>query len=397
MFIQLFIAIIFAVSLSVSGHYYVFERVLEPLVGYSDFVWITIFSLLCVFSFLGFVIIRILPHFYRKFIEFFMFMWMGGLFIFLVMCVLTIPAQIIFYLGNIPEKYLSLFIMFGSLFLIIYSMFQALRQPRIFPVTVPLPHCVPSSVENLCVVVLSDIHVSGLIGKRRMARLAEKVNALEADFIFLTGDLMDGSLRQLKREIQPLQNLKAKVDIIYITGNHEYYSGPLAWKNHFEKEFRWTVLSNTSKVIKVNDLTMNIIGIEDKHWLSHERLSRKNDMRFVKGVDHLDQMRSLEESAPPLETCVNILLAHQPKDAKYLHHFPWINLQISGHTHGGQIWPLKYLVYRDQKYNAGLYRMEKNQFIYVNQGTGFWGPPMRLGTRGEITCMKFQIESSAGG
>lgn len=217
-----------------------------------------------------------------------------------------------------------------------------------------------------------------------MTKLAQQVNNLQPDIIFIAGDLMDGSLKQLQKEIEPLSKLKAKYGIIYITGNHEYYSGPQNWKQHFAEKFRWRVISNSSHTIKINDLKINILGIEDKHWLSYEKIPRKQDRRLLTAVHHLEHHGAEKESS------LNILLAHQPKDAKFLALYPFIDLQISGHTHGGQIWPLKYLVKKDQKFVKGLYQINEHQQIYINQGTGFWGPPMRLGTKCEITLMTFE-------
>ena len=395
MIIKFIFAIIFSLFITVFGHYFIYTIIFKPLFIHSSPVFLTTFIGFCALTFLGFLLVRILPHFLRKAIEFVMFTWMGAMFILFLLCAVSFPIQIYFYSQNLPQKPLSLAILFVGVFLILYSIFQALRQPSIIQTSVPLPSTLPESVENLEIVVLSDIHVSGLIGSRKMKKLVQRVNAIKPDFIFMTGDLMDGSLRQLKKEIDPLRHLKAKQKIIYITGNHEYYSGPLSWKNHFDKVFGWHVLCNSSTTLEVEDLTLNILGVEDKHWLHYEKISRKQDQRLNTSVEHLRRTRESQETPVPYENCLNIFLAHQPKDAKYLKSYPWINLQISGHTHGGQIWPIKYLVLKDQKYNKGLYQIRPNQCIYVNQGTGFWGPPMRLGTQCEITLMRFKRQPSA--
>lgn len=376
--------------LCVFEHYIIYNGIFEPLFGDKNHILSTFFIFISLITFLGFFLIPILPQFIRRIPETILFTWIGALFILFLLCLFAIPIEIYFSQMAYPQKTLSFYLLIVGITMILYALFQALRKPSIVSTTVPLPSSIPPQIENLSVVVLSDIHVSGLIGRRKMTSLAQRVNKLEPDFIFITGDLMDGSLKNLIKEIEPLKNLKAKKDIIYITGNHEYYSGPLEWKNHFGNYFNWHVLSNSSKTIDVDGVTINILGIEDKHWLHYEKIPRKQDQRLNTSVEHLRQeLRSLDKS-PQLENCLNILLAHQPKDAKYLRSYPWINLQISGHTHGGQIWPLKFLVIKDQKYNVGLYKIRHNQYIYVNQGTGFWGPPMRLGTRCEITHMKFK-------
>lgn len=396
MIIRMLLSVIAALTVTISGYYYIYQTIFLPLIGNKSPTFLIIYLLLCSLTFFGFLLIRILPHFLRKIVELIMFTWMGCSFIFFILCLITSPLQIYFAHTQNTHTHFSIYLFFIGIIVIVYSMFQALRKPSIVKTVISLPKTIPKEIDALTAVVLSDVHVSGLIGRRKMRQLVERVNALNPDFIFLTGDLMDGSLKQLHKEIDPLKNLRAKKEIIYITGNHEYYSGPIAWKEHFQNNFNWHILSNTAKIINANGVTLNILGIEDKHWLSYEKISRKQDQRLNASVEDLRQQRlhletsQAAENCPPLENCLNILLAHQPKDAKNLKTHPWINLQISGHTHGGQIWPLKYLVIKDQKYNAGLYKVAHNQYIYVNQGTGFWGPPMRLGTRGEISLLSFK-------
>lgn len=392
MVIQLIFAICLAFIVTVSGHYYIYHRIFYPIL-YPDYINIGYFCVLLLWglSFFGFALLRVLPQGIRKFFEIIMFTWLGSSFVFLLICVATLPFDLYFGYFHFPKKDLSLFILLVSSVTILYALFQALRRPAIISVSIPVNSSLPSGIEDVSIVVISDIHVSGLIGKRKMLDLTKRINGLNPDLICITGDLMDGSLNQLKNEIEPLKHLNAKHGVFYVTGNHEYYSGPLTWKDHFENYFNWTILSNESKVLNINEVTLNFLGIEDKHWLSYEKIPRKHDRRLEKAVEHLffEYQNQLKEKIN-LENSLNILLAHQPKDAKYLKKFPWINLQISGHTHGGQLWPLHYLVKKDQKYNVGLYKIRKNQYIYVNQGTGFWGPPMRLGSRAEITFMKFK-------
>lgn len=390
MLFRLFIAILASFIIIMTGHYYVYERILGPLTNYDSSIFLKIFLLLCGLNFFGFLLIRIFPHPVRKLIEVVMFTWMGSVFILLLICIMTIPVQIYFSYFNYSQTSLSVSIFMTGIIIISYALYQALRKPAVIQCQVLVPQSIPKEVENLTVAVISDIHISGLIGRKQMEVVVDLVNKENPDLIFVTGDLMDGSLKQLQKEIEPLKNLKAHKGILYITGNHEYYSGPLVWKNYFEQEFKWKVLSNSSQILNINNVTLNILGVEDRHWLSYEKIPRTQDERFKVSVDHLTDQRLLSSNNPPLENCLNIILAHQPKDTKYLKLFPWIHLQVSGHTHGGQIWPLHYLVKKDQKYVAGLHQVQENQFIYVNQGTGFWGPPMRLGSQREITVLKFK-------
>lgn len=383
MFLKMLFSITIALSVTLLGHYYLYLRIIDPIFGKNQF-WITTFTGLWAMTFFGFLILRIVPQFVRKIFETIMFVWMGTAFIFTIVCLLTSPLNLLLTYFNYNSIYLSYVVIFIGSSLTIYSIFQALKKPTIIRTEIPIKSSLPSNINNLNFVVLSDIHVSGLIGRKRMQQLAAQVNSLNPDVIFITGDLMDGSVNQLKKEIAPLEQLIAKYGIFYITGNHEYYSGPTNWKKHFSEKFKWKVISNSSCSISIDNLKINIIGIEDRHWLSYEKIPRKLDKRLQQAVTHLEQKGFATDSA------LNILLAHQPKDARLLSQYPFIDIQLSGHTHGGQIWPLKYIVKKDQKFVRGLYQINTQQQIYVNQGTGFWGPPMRLGTECEISLLNFK-------
>ncbi|KAB8031994.1 metallophosphoesterase [Fluviispira multicolorata] len=387
MLLKLIFAILLAFTVTASGHYYLFIRLISPLFGVNPFL-ITLFTSLWAVTFFGFLILRIVPHFLRRIFEVFMFLWMGIAFLFLIVCLLTSPINLFLNIMGYSQIYLCYSVIICGFLLTIYSMYKALKAPQVIEAKIPIYKNLPDNLKNLRVIVISDIHVSGLIGRKRMIKLTKKINSLAPDVIFITGDLMDGSVRQLKREVAPLADLRSKHGVIYITGNHEYYSGPKSWKQHLSERFHWKVISNSSYSFNIDDLNINILGIEDRHWLSHEKIPRKNDRRLHSAVFHMHQHGHHADKS------LNILLAHQPKDAKFMPEFPFIDLQISGHTHGGQIWPLKYIVLKDQKYNKGLYKLNDKQHIYVNQGTGFWGPPMRLGTICEITLMTFFTKHS---
>jgi predicted MPP superfamily phosphohydrolase len=385
MFLKMLFSITIAILVTLLGHYYLYSRIIFPIFGKSPF-WIITFTCLWSMTFFGFIILRIVPHFLRKIFEIVMFIWMGVAFLFMLVCLLTSPINMFLNANNYNTAYLSYFVLFTGTILTIYSMYLALKKPIVIEKEIKIKNDLPKIINDLKFVVLSDIHVSGLIGRKKMKYLAEVVNQLKPDIIFITGDLMDGSVNQLKKEIAPLETLYAKYGIYYITGNHEYYSGPLNWKKHFAEKFHWKVISNSSHSLKISDLVINILGIEDRHWLSYEKIPRKLDKRLHQAVHHLEQKGAQKEHS------LNVLLAHQPKDSRLLVQFPFIDIQISGHTHGGQIWPLQYIVKKDQKYVKGLYQINENQQIYVNQGTGFWGPPMRLGTNCEISLLTFKQE-----
>jgi len=225
----------------------------------------------------------------------------------------------------------------------------------------------PKELSGLTIVQLTDIHVGPLIGRRFVAQVVEKTNALRPDVIAITGDLVDGSVRELADHVAPLAELRARYGVYFVTGNHEYYSGVEAWLEHLRR-MGIRVLRNER--VRIGDAaSIDLAGIDDA--FSH-RYGHGHGPDLDRAVAGRDPEREL------------VLLAHQPSaihDAARL----GVGLQLSGHTHGGQIWPFGMLVPLAQPYVAGLHRHGDFTQIYVSQGTGFWGPPMRLGAPAEIT------------
>jgi uncharacterized protein len=307
---------------------------------------------------------------------------MGVAYLLLLFCILTAPLSIVAQNKGLDETLLAwIVIVLGGIFTI-KSLWNALSGERVIECEIQLGKVLPEELERLKFVVISDVHVSGLIGHRRTRALAAKVNKLKPDVIFAVGDFVDGSVNQLRNEIAPLKELQATYGVYYVTGNHEYYCNPNKWRQHFAQEFCWHVLENTCQQIQIGKHKINILGIEDRSWLRSVGKRKRFDSRLQTAVTAVTSQAEL-----------NILVAHQPKDAPQMLKYPWIDVQISGHTHGGQVWPLHVFVYRDQKYNKGIYNIQgstSGQKIYVSQGAGYWGPPVRLGTSCEISLLTFK-------
>ncbi len=217
------------------------------------------------------------------------------------------------------------------------------------------------------IIQLSDIHVGGLIGKDFIIDVVKTVNALNADIIVITGDLIDTKLRYIKEIINELSNLKSTYGTYFIVGNHEYFHGlkPI--------------------ISYVNSIGIKVLENE------HVYIGEKEKGFYLAGVYDIIGYR-IEQYQPDLEKALKdikdeptILLAHQPKFIKEVPSS--VDLVLSGHTHGGQIFPFNYLVNLAQPYIKGLHKHNINTQIYVNRGTGFWGPPMRLGASAEITLI----------
>lgn len=216
------------------------------------------------------------------------------------------------------------------------------------------------------IVQISDLHIGGLIDRDFVARSVETINALSPDLIAITGDLSDADIETIAGAVGELRHLHSRYGTYYVVGNHEYFHS-LEATVAYVKTLGIRVLENESLPINGD---FCIVGVND--LFGYRYGSRPPDIA------------SATASVPP--DLPTLLLAHQPKFVEHLGGFE-PSLMLSGHTHGGQIWPFGALVSLQQPYVKGLHALGENRHIYVNSGIGFWGPPMRLGSQSEITCI----------
>jgi hypothetical protein len=217
------------------------------------------------------------------------------------------------------------------------------------------------------IIQISDLHIGGLIDQEFVKKSVETINKLKPDLVAITGDLSDAHISAIKEAVGELRHLKSQFGTFYVVGNHEYF-------HHIEDTIAYmktlgiTVLENHS--VKVDDFY--IAGVYD--LFGYRSQSHMPDITAA--------MQQIPKESP------SILLAHQPKFINHLEGFT-PSLILSGHTHGGQIWPFGYLVRLVQPYLKGLHAIGPNRHIYVNSGIGFWGPAMRLNSQSEITCISW--------
>jgi predicted MPP superfamily phosphohydrolase len=258
----------------------------------------------------------------------------------------------------------------AALVLLAWGYAEAMRVPRVRRIDVTVPR-LGRGLDGLRLVLLTDTHY-GPINRARWSRgVVDVVNTLDADVVAHTGDIADGEVAQRREQAAPLADVRASLARVYVTGNHEYFSGAQRWVEHMAA-LGWEALHNR-----------------------HVEVSRGGDRLVIAGVDdrtaagsglpghHADHEAALQGADPSLPI---LLLAHQPRqiDGAVAH---GVDLQISGHTHGGQMWPFHYLVRIDQPVLQGLTRHSERTQLYTSRGTGFWGPPFRVFAPSEITLL----------
>lgn len=255
-------------------------------------------------------------------------------------------------------------------FATLIGLMNALRRARVVDVDIPIAN-LPAALQGFTIAQITDIHVGPTIKRDYLQAIVDAVNALQADMIAVTGDLVDGTVRELAAHTEPLKELTARHGVYFVTGNHEYYSGERAWTAELRR-LGLKVLLNEHVVLDHDDARLVVAGVTDFSAQQFDPAHRSDPAAALAGA--------------PADAQPRILLAHQPRSAPAAADAGY-QLQISGHTHGGQFWPWNFFVRLQQPFTAGLDRL-KDMWVYTSSGTGYWGPPNRFGIPSEITKLR---------
>ncbi|AQA04868.1 metallophosphatase [Mycobacterium sp. MS1601] len=243
----------------------------------------------------------------------------------------------------------------------------ALGPPQVLQVPVRLRRLDPA-FSGFRIAVVSDIHLGPLLGRKHTERIVRMINETEPDLVAIVGDLVDGTVEELGHAAEPLQDLVSREGSFFVTGNHEYFvEDTVPWLLELER-FGVAPLRNENTLIRRGGAAFNLAGV--------------NDLAGEQRGDPPDYERALAGVDPDAAT---VLLAHQPVMVEEAA-TRGVDLQLSGHTHGGQTWPFQYIVGSVQPSLAGLSTHQDTQ-LYVSRGAGFWGPPVRVGVPPDISIL----------
>ncbi len=245
----------------------------------------------------------------------------------------------------------------------------ARRTARVVDVRVEIAG-LPPALDGFTIAQISDIHVGPTIKAGKVRAIVERVNSLRPDLVAVTGDVVDGTVQRLREHTAPLAALRARHGAWMVPGNHEYYSGVHAWLAEFQS-LGLRCLLNEHVVLEHDGARLVLAGITDPQGHAFDPAHRSDPHKAIEG-------------AP--QGLARILLGHQPASSAQAAQAGF-DLHLAGHTHGGQFWPWNHFVAMQQPFVAGLHRVEAMQ-VYVSRGTGYWGPPKRLGAPSEITRIR---------
>jgi hypothetical protein len=358
LFILIAFAIVFAGHLFLYFSWANFLNITDPRILRALALTLVILSISFIVSSL---LIRWFDNWFTGLLYTLASVWLGLL---LYLFLSTILGWVIYFLLRISGISLSMKIVASTLgaIVLIYSAYGILnaQYPNLHRINVSIKN-LPSTWRGRTAIQISDLHLGAIRGRGFFQRIVNKINDVHPDIVFITGDLFDGAGDDLKDVSAPLKDIKAPLGIYFITGNHETYLG-------IDKAL--DALQGTGVTILRDQLveidSLQILGIDYPHGGGEK--------------DYAASMQKLDRSKP------NIVLFHSPVHIPLFRQYG-VNLQLAGHTHKGQLWPLSYITNKVYGgYDWGLH-VEGDYTLYTSVGTGTWGPPVRTGNRPEITVI----------
>ncbi len=366
-----FISIVAAI-LSLSS-FYVGSRLIAAFpwaASHREAVWLS-FALFVALQFLGPYLYRVFPdHVNRLFIVHWVTYTTLGVFgsvlLYSIAADLLVGLWTLLSLPGDAEALAFPAVLAMVLVTAVIGYAQVLAGPRVYEVDVPL-RGLPEAFAGFRIVQITDLHLGPTLGRRFTEKVVRIANALAPDVVALTGDFVDGEVASLRGAVEPLSQLRAPHGTFFISGNHEYYWGVAAWLEEFRR-LGARLLLNGHAVLRKDGSELVLAGVTDQ------------------APDPESSLRGAPAGA------VKLLLAHHPENYKEAARTGF-QLQLSGHTHGGQFFPFSLLVRLTHRYYKGLHRFE-DLWIYVSRGTGYWGPPLRFGVPAEITLIRLTTAAS---
>ncbi len=255
--------------------------------------------------------------------------------------------------------------------LVVFGALHQAKGPRTVSHQVVLPKMQPE-LEGFRLVQLSDLHIGPTLDGAWLQNVVDQANQQNPDVVLITGDLVDGTPALLGPQIQPLLALKARFGVFFVTGNHEYYSGAPEWIEFLGK-MGIRVLRNQNVTLQVGAASLCIAGVNDYQAASMIPGETSDPAAAVQGC--------------PKDVPI-VMMGHDPRTLNGAQQ-AGVDLLLAGHTHGGQLWPWTWLVRLQQKHRVGFFQVGRTQ-LYVSPGTGYWGPPLRIGTTSEVTLLQLR-------
>jgi len=299
---------------------------------------------------------------------------LGVVWVLFVWSILGALAELVLALAGVDDptrsRVVAAAVVVVAAVLLAHGHHEAMRVPRVRRTEVHLPRLGPG-LDGVKLVLLADTHYGPIDRSRWSARTTAAVNALDPDIVAHAGDIADGTPAQRLTQSAPLGDVRATLARVYVTGNHEYFNEAQGWLDRMS-ELGWEALHNRHVVVERGGSRLVVAGIDDRTAPSSGLPGHQPDIATA-----------LAGTDPDLPV---LLLAHQPKQITTAVE-AGVDLQVSGHTHGGQIWPFHLLVRLDQPWLQGLTRLNERTHLYTSRGAGFWGPPFRVFAPSEISLL----------